>query len=88
MSIESIGITGWKVAQQIERNAAKNNQRTYTTIRNGRYIIRTDLNNGKYSRTVIDTNKEGNAITAYTDLLLRDAKKLKEKLISFVQSQG
>ncbi len=87
MSIESLGVTGWKVAQFVERNAAKNNQRTYTTIRNGRYIVRTDLNNGKYSRTVINTNREGDATTVYSDILLRNAKKLKEKLISFVQSQ-
>ena len=87
MSIENIGVTGWKVAQFIERNAAKNNQKTYTTIRHGRYIVRIDLNNGKYSRTVINTNKEGNATTVYSDVLLRNARKLKEKLISFVQSQ-
>ena len=88
MSITGLGITGWKVAQFVERNATKNNQRTFTTIKNGRYVIRTDLNNGTYSRTVINTNKEGVATEVYSDMFLRCAKKLKEKLISFAQSQN
>lgn len=88
MNVKGIGLSGWKIAQFVERNAAKNNQRTFTTIKNGRYVVRTDLNNGTYTRTVINTDKKGNAISAYTDYVFRDAKKLKEKMLAFLSSKN
>lgn len=84
MSIESIGVAGWRVAQKLERMAAKNGQNTLTTIRNGRFVLRTDLNNDKYSRTVVETNREGIATSVYSDLMLRNSKKLRAKLASFL----
>lgn len=84
MSIESIGVAGWQVAQKLERMAAKNGQNTLTTIRNGRFVLRTDLNNDKYSRTVVETNRDGIATSVYSDLMLRNSKKLRAKLASFL----
>ena len=85
MGIEKIGTAaGWQVARQIERHSLKNGHATLTTIRNNRFVIRTDLNNGKYARSVVEMNKSGIATNAYSDILLRDSSKLKAKLASFL----
>lgn len=84
MVMAKIGVSDtWRVAQRIERIAAAQGHDTFTTAKQGRYIVRTDLNNGKYVRTVVESNEEGIAVRAYSQLM-RKADKLKAKIKSFI----
>lgn len=67
------------VASRIERLANKNGHNTLTSIKQGRYVLRTDRNDGTYVKTVLMSNQNGVVQKAYSRLI-KNATKLKEKL--------
>lgn len=85
LSIGTIGKSaGHIVSSKIERIANKQGYQTLTSIRNNRYVIRTDLNNGKYGKTVLKLNKNG-VVTEAFSTLQNNARGLKNRLKAFLQ---
>lgn len=71
------------LVQQIVRDSAKSGHQTLTSLRPNKYIIRTDLNNGTYGKTMLILNNKGTVSRAYT-MLMKKAAVLKNKLAAFL----